>query len=84
MNIGTRQAGREHGPNVVHVDHDAGKIEAVAHMQIAHGPSARNDMFGDGKAGQRIADILREAVLGIQKRLSYSFEDSDAHVVRAL
>lgn len=84
VNIGTRQAGREHGPNVVHADHDAGKIEAVARMQIAHGPYQRNEMFGDGLAGQRIADILRGAGLGIQKRLSYSFEDSDARVVRSV
>ena len=71
VNIGTRQSGREHGPNVMHVGHDNTEIEAAIRKQIAHGRYERSTMFGDGKAGQRIADVLAEAELRVQKQLQY-------------
>ena len=71
VNIGTRQAGRERGENVIQVDYDAGKIERTIRKQIDHGPYEKSTLFGDGKAGVRIAKILSEAEISIQKRLSY-------------
>jgi UDP-hydrolysing UDP-N-acetyl-D-glucosamine 2-epimerase len=71
VNIGTRQSGREHGPNVTHVGYDRKEIEAAIRKQIAHGRYPRSTMFGDGKAGQRVADILADCELRIQKKLSY-------------
>jgi UDP-hydrolysing UDP-N-acetyl-D-glucosamine 2-epimerase len=71
VNIGTRQSGREHGPNVTHVGYDRKEIEAAIRKQIAHGRYPRSTMFGDGEAGQRIADILADCELRIQKKLSY-------------
>ncbi|MCI0401646.1 MAG: UDP-N-acetylglucosamine 2-epimerase [Gammaproteobacteria bacterium] len=71
VNIGTRQLGREHGENVVHVDYDAAEIEAVARFQINHGRYSSSDLFGDGKAGERIAAILADTDFCIQKRLHY-------------
>ncbi|MEA2986085.1 MAG: hypothetical protein QOD94_2339 [Alphaproteobacteria bacterium] len=71
VNIGTRQSGREHGPNVMHVGYDNTEIEAAIRKQIAHGRYERSTMFGDGKAGQRIADVLAEAELRVQKQLQY-------------
>jgi UDP-N-acetylglucosamine 2-epimerase len=72
VNIGTRQSGREHGPNVVHVGYDSDEIEAVIRQQIAHGRYQRSTLFGDGRAGQRIADLLGESDLRVQKKLCYS------------
>jgi UDP-hydrolysing UDP-N-acetyl-D-glucosamine 2-epimerase len=72
VNIGTRQWGREHGPNVLHVGHDAGEIETAVRKQIAHGRYERSTLFGDGYAGKRIADILAYAQTTVQKRLAYS------------
>jgi len=72
VNIGTRQTGREHGPNVVHVDYRAEEILAAMRQQIAHGRYERSTLFGDGFAGKRIADVLASAELRIQKRLAYS------------
>jgi UDP-hydrolysing UDP-N-acetyl-D-glucosamine 2-epimerase len=71
VNIGTRQSGREHGPNVRHVGYDNKEIEAAIRKQIAHGRYERSTMFGDGKAGQRIADVLAEVELRVQKQLQY-------------
>jgi UDP-hydrolysing UDP-N-acetyl-D-glucosamine 2-epimerase len=71
VNIGTRQSGREHGPNVMHVGYNNTDIEAAIRTQIAHGRYERSTMFGDGKAGQRIADVLAETELRVQKQLQY-------------
>ena len=71
VNIGTRQSGREHGPNVVHVPYDRKAIAAAIHKQVAHGPYSHSPIFGDGKAGTRIADILATAAVKLQKQLHY-------------
>jgi UDP-hydrolysing UDP-N-acetyl-D-glucosamine 2-epimerase len=72
VNIGTRQAGREHGSNVLHVGYDAVEIGTAIQTQIAHGRYERSTLFGDGYAGKRIADILATAEIRVQKRLAYS------------
>ena len=72
VNVGTRQQGREHGPNIVHAGYDAGAIEAAARRQIAHGHYERSTLFGDGFAGKWIADVLASADIRIQKRLVYA------------
>ena len=74
VNIGTRQADREHGPNVIHADHNRTDIEAKARTQIAHGLYGRSAMFGEGDAGQKIANILACAEVNVQKRLTYGLE----------
>jgi UDP-hydrolysing UDP-N-acetyl-D-glucosamine 2-epimerase len=71
VNIGTRQSGREHGKNVVHVGYDSEAIEAAIRRQIAHGRYERSTLFGDGQAGQRIADLLSESKMRVQKKLCY-------------
>ena len=72
VNIGTRQSGREHGPNVVHVGYDSDEIEAAIRRQIAHGRYERSTLFGDGRAGARIAKLLGESDIRVQKKLCYS------------
>jgi len=74
VNIGTRQADREHGPNVIHADHNRTDIEAKARTQIAHGLYGRSAMFGEGDAGQKIANILACAEINVQKRLTYGLK----------
>ncbi|HEY7603044.1 MAG TPA: UDP-N-acetylglucosamine 2-epimerase [Gaiellaceae bacterium] len=69
VTVGTRQHGRERGPNVVEVDHDKSEIADAIRDQIAHGPYERSTLFGDGSAGRRIADKLAEVSPPVQKRL---------------
>ncbi len=71
VNIGTRQQGRERGPNVLDVPYEAGKIEAAIRRQVAHGPYQPSTLFGDGTAGVQIANLLATADFRIQKKLSY-------------
>ena len=71
VNIGNRQQGREHGENVVHVANDAEAISAAISSQISNGRHSRSELFGDGSAGGKIADILASAEINIQKRLAY-------------
>ncbi len=72
VNIGTRQHGRERGPNVVDVGHEAAAISQAIQRQLSDGRHARCDLFGDGHAGTRIADILATADIKVQKRLHYA------------
>lgn len=60
VNIGTRQQGRERGPNVVNVPHDRERIADAVEAQIKHGPYESSHLYGDGKAGERIAKALLE------------------------
>lgn len=71
VNIGTRQGGREHAPNVVHAPYDRTAIESAIRSQLKRGKYARDLMFGDGTAGTKIADALARSDIKIQKRLAY-------------
>jgi GDP/UDP-N,N'-diacetylbacillosamine 2-epimerase (hydrolysing) len=71
VNIGTRQAGRDRGPNVVDVDYDRAAIGAAIDYQLEHGQYEQDTLYGDGHAGQRISESLTDAPLCIEKRLMY-------------
>jgi UDP-hydrolysing UDP-N-acetyl-D-glucosamine 2-epimerase len=71
VNIGSRQAGRERGPNVVDVGYDRREIGQALQTQLAHGRYPSDVTYGDGHAGKRIADLLAEVPLKIEKRLMY-------------
>jgi UDP-N-acetylglucosamine 2-epimerase len=71
VNVGTRQAGRERGANVIDVPHDHDAIIDAVDTQISHGKYDSDPVYGDGQAGERIADILATAEFQIQKRLDY-------------
>ena len=51
------------------------EIERAIRIQIQHGRYERSTLFGDGRAGRRIADILAEARFRIQKQLHYEDDD---------
>jgi UDP-hydrolysing UDP-N-acetyl-D-glucosamine 2-epimerase len=72
VNIGTRQAGRDRGPNVVDAGYDRAEIVAAVRRQLAHGRYPGDHLYGDGDAGPRIADVLARATLSVQKRLVFS------------
>jgi UDP-hydrolysing UDP-N-acetyl-D-glucosamine 2-epimerase len=71
VNIGVRQAGRERGQNVRDVGYDRREIGEAIRAQVAHGRYPRDLLYGDGHAGRRIADLLAEVPLKIEKRLAY-------------
>ncbi|MEP6903240.1 MAG: UDP-N-acetylglucosamine 2-epimerase [Actinomycetota bacterium] len=71
VNIGTRQTGRERGRNVIDVDHNSDAIQSAVRDQIKHGRYELDKLYGDGKAGERISQLLASQPLDIQKRLAY-------------
>lgn len=71
VNVGTRQTGRERGLNVVDAGYDSTQIAAAVRAQIAHGPYEPEHLYGDGRAGARIAGILATAELRVQKQIVY-------------
>lgn len=71
VNIGSRQAGRERGQNVLDVGYDHLQIEDAIHQQVNHGPYEPDYLYGDGNAGEKIAEILNKYEFQLQKKISY-------------
>jgi UDP-hydrolysing UDP-N-acetyl-D-glucosamine 2-epimerase len=71
VNVGSRQQGRDRADNVSDVGYDRREIAAAVKKQLARGRYPSSHLYGDGGAGARIAKILVDTPLRIQKRLSY-------------
>lgn len=71
VNIGGRQAGRDRGANVADVGYDRNEIRAAMEERVATGRHPPDHLYGDGSAGQRIADLLSRVPLTVEKRLTY-------------
>jgi UDP-N-acetylglucosamine 2-epimerase len=71
VNVGTRQQGRERGANVVDVDHDRRAIADAIRTHVRNGRVPPDHLYGDGRAGLRIAEALAAAELRIEKRLTF-------------
>jgi len=71
VNIGTRQNNRERGRNVIDTSYDKVEIEQAIRQQLAHGRYESDQLFGDGKAGERMARILTTVDLHVEKSLTY-------------
>jgi GDP/UDP-N,N'-diacetylbacillosamine 2-epimerase (hydrolysing) len=64
VNIGDRQRLRERNPNVSDVAPDAAAIEAALRAAIGHGKWPCDNLWGDGRAGDRIATLLQTLPAG--------------------
>lgn len=71
VNVGTRQAGRERGQNVLDVECNRIEIEKAIRKQMEHGKYNSEPIYGDGTAGKQIADILYSTEVEVQKRITY-------------
>ena len=71
VNIGSRQHARERASNCMTVDYNTSEIYSAARKQIDHGRYEPSKMFGDGRAGVKIVDIIATLQPNIQKTLSY-------------
>ncbi len=72
VNIGTRQTARERGSNVLDVDHDTGAIAEAIMTQKKSGRHPMEDIYGDGTAGKKIAEVLAGLNgIDVQKRITY-------------
>lgn len=71
VNIGTRQSGRDRGCNVLDVGYYRDEIVEAIQKHLGNGRCKSDPIYGQGKAGERIAELLAEQPLGIEKRLTY-------------
>ncbi|MBC6994151.1 UDP-N-acetylglucosamine 2-epimerase [Neolewinella lacunae] len=71
VNIGTRQDGRQRGPNVRDVPYDTEAIVAAIQQQVAHGLFPPSNVYGGGAAGAMIAAELARMGLSFSKRITY-------------
>ncbi len=71
VNVGTRQTARQRGRNVVDTDYNMGAIRDAVADRVRAGRFPSEPIYGDGKAGPRIADILSRTRLSIEKVITY-------------
>jgi len=53
------------------VHYDRGEIAGATREQVEHGPYEHEPIYGEGKAGEKIARILAERPLSIAKRMTF-------------
>lgn len=71
VNIGNRQDGRQRAENVIDVPHRSSAIKGAISDQMEHGPYESSDIYGNGNAGEKIAQVLAEFEFEIQKQITY-------------
>jgi UDP-N-acetylglucosamine 2-epimerase/N-acetylmannosamine kinase len=71
VNIGTRQHGRERGANVIDVDYTKDGIREAIKKQLTTTEILSSPIYGDGEAGEKIADILASCELSYHKTITY-------------
>jgi UDP-N-acetylglucosamine 2-epimerase len=71
VNIGDRQAGRERGANTIDAGHQRQEIADAIRHHLGNGKLQRDTVYGDGRAGTRIADLLSRVELRVEKSLTY-------------
>jgi UDP-hydrolysing UDP-N-acetyl-D-glucosamine 2-epimerase len=71
VNIGSRQEGRERGRNVIDVDYNRKTILNAIRHHIRNGHVPSEKIYGDGKAGQRISELLDSVPLTAEKRFAF-------------
>jgi UDP-hydrolysing UDP-N-acetyl-D-glucosamine 2-epimerase len=71
VNIGSRQNRRDRGRNVIDVSHDKHAIGSAIERIWSHAGRQTDTVYGDGNAGQTIANVLAQTPLAISKTLTY-------------
>lgn len=71
--VGSRQTNRERAANIKEVPVDANAVITAARSHIAHGRFPQSVMFGDGKAAERMVEVIAAYNPSVQK----NFRDID-------
>ena len=71
VNIGTRQNRRQKSNNVVECGYDIGAINDAINKQVSRSHYEPDYIYGDGTAGQQIADVLATCKLRFHKTITY-------------
>jgi len=69
VSIGDRQKGRQHSENVIFLEGiQVSKIVESIKIQIHHGKFPPSSLYGSGKAGEAIANVLLNTELDVKKK----------------
>jgi UDP-N-acetylglucosamine 2-epimerase len=71
VNVGSRQAGRERGGNVHDTDYVREDILAAMRRILSSPRPEKSTLYGDGRAGVRMAGLLATEPLVTEKKLPY-------------
>lgn len=63
INVGSRQRLRERNANVTDVDCTAAAIDSAVALALANGRFPAENIYGDGRAAERIVSVLRDTPL---------------------
>jgi hypothetical protein len=67
---------------VIDVPHERSSIVDAIRTQLAGGRLPSDTLYGDGRAGERMAVLLAEVPLSIEKRLTYQTLPADVGSVQ--
>lgn len=71
INIGSRQNRRDRGGNTIDVEYSQQEIEVAIVSSIQKGKTNSSPIYGNGKAGIQIANLLAELPLQFHKTIMY-------------
>lgn len=71
INIGSRQNRRDRGGNTIDVEYSQQEIEVAIVSSIQKGKTSSSPIYGNGKAGIQIANLLAELPLQFHKTIMY-------------
>ena len=71
VNIGSRQNRRQRGNNVINSSYDKSQIIKAIEDRMNSTNITSEKIYGDGKSGERIADILSKTNISFHKTITY-------------
>jgi len=71
VNIGSRQNRRERGDNSVDINYSQEEIESAIVSSVQKGKAISSSIYGNGKAGLKIAELLEAIPLKFHKTIMY-------------
>ena len=71
VNIGSRQCTRKRGKNVIDTECNEREISDAIFTQFEHGRYEKDNIYGDGNAGKKMLEVLKNTEFKIQKRITY-------------
>lgn len=74
INVGNRQMGRLRGNNVIDVDYNQQEIISAVLFWLCNNKPARSCVYGNGDAGEQIAEVLANVQLRHSKILNFQHE----------
>lgn len=63
VNVGNRQVNRERANNVIDCEFNSESVYQATLRQLRHGPYESSLIYGDGKSGERVAELINKLII---------------------